>query len=227
MPCTSGMFDVAFRLPQTSSKAVFWRSEASFAATALEAVLAAAQRPPSNEDSLIRAVGRRLRRSFVTYCHTLLNQILRSTGIVLLRMPSVPCSREQHRRTRALLQEIDDARQFSISDTSSQPRINRRAQHWAKALVLRGIRHAVERLDDHVAFGNLDREQFGRDTSDNAALVPDGTLARHRGGCAHALKSLRSEPFPDTSYEQRDVGALSSTVGVEFVEHEDSAQRSC
>ena len=68
MPCTSGVFDVAFRLPQTSSKAVFWRSEASFAATALEAVLAAAQRPPSNEDSLIRAVGRRLRRSFVTYC---------------------------------------------------------------------------------------------------------------------------------------------------------------
>src|SRR5713101_4873882 len=54
---------------QTSSKAVFRRNEATLSGKALEAVLAAAQRPPSNEDSRTDrslSLGG-LRRSFVTH----------------------------------------------------------------------------------------------------------------------------------------------------------------
>src|SRR5207249_835848 len=53
---------------QTSSKAVFRRNEQVFSGEALEAVLAAAQRPPSNEDSRTdrSLLHGGLRRSFVT-----------------------------------------------------------------------------------------------------------------------------------------------------------------
>ena len=40
---------------QTTSKAVFWRMKQVVSVQALEAVLAAAQRPPSNEDSRVDA----------------------------------------------------------------------------------------------------------------------------------------------------------------------------
>ena len=58
----------AARLSPRAAKAVFWRNEASFSGEALEAVLAAARRPPGNEDSRTdrsSSLGG-LRRSFVT-----------------------------------------------------------------------------------------------------------------------------------------------------------------
>lgn len=95
------------------------------------------------------------------------------------------------------------------------------ASVFAKALVQRGVRHAVEGLDDDVAFGDIDREQLGRDACDNPAIILEGALAGHRGRSADALEVLWREPLPDASYKQRDVRALPSTVRVELIQDEE------
>ena len=73
--------------------------------------------------------------------------------------------------------------------------------------------------------GMSSREELRRHAGDDAALVLERALARHRRRRADALELLGREPLAHAAHEQRDVGALPAAVGVKLVEHEEPQAR--
>jgi len=112
--------------------------------------------------------------------------------------------------------------QGCVGDVRRDPGVDCRAE--LRANVLRGLRmvgDSLERLDDDVALGDGDREELRRDSGDDAVLVFQRTLARHRGRGADALEPFRRETLANAADEEGDIRALAPAVRVELVEDEE------
>jgi hypothetical protein len=101
-----------------------------------------------------------------------------------------------------------------VGNAPGDSSIHGRRNRGKESRLVERRRDPFQRLEDDIALRDLGREELRRGARDDAPLLLERTFARERRRGAYALETLRREPFPHAPDEERDVGALTPSIGV-------------